>query len=409
MANGHEPAFKPLVTGATTSQSLNVRSIMDAMSDQTYAVPDYQRDSSQWDIPKKSLFIESLINNLTVPPLIVYPEDDQQTGLEHRQVIDGQQRLTTIKEYLDDRFALADEEEVDYAENVGPIIQGKKFSQLGPKIQRQIHNYTINLIVLPKNLELHLRLEIFRRINEAGVPLSAHDLRLATFGDSPRTWLIRLAGIFDPDREGAQRMLTHASERHELKLPWKDIGPWRDWWKDSRQSAGQAPSEMFLFYVIALDLQNLTTLLASSKALQALNLRYDKSTATVLDVYCAQLQREDQSPRAPQMLATMDALKTWFATFELWFREIRSGGMRISLNSSRKLALFIAAASRQWTSPSAVTDKQWQKVQIFLTEGPNRIRDVLKIDYPIAKGKWATQKEQIEQTQKICQKIAKLP
>ena len=30
-------------------------------------IPDYQRDSEQWDYRKQSLFIESLLNNLTIP------------------------------------------------------------------------------------------------------------------------------------------------------------------------------------------------------------------------------------------------------------------------------------------------------------------------------------------------------
>lgn len=155
-----EIVFAPLVKSATTSQSPNVRSIMDEMNDGTYVIPDYQRDSSQWDNEKKSRFIESLINNLTVPPLIVYPEDDPKTGLERRQVVDGQQRLTTIREFLGDRFALSSADDLEYAANVGALIAGKKFSQLDPQIRKQIEKYTLNLIVLPKNIDLSLRLEI---------------------------------------------------------------------------------------------------------------------------------------------------------------------------------------------------------------------------------------------------------
>lgn len=88
--------FTPLVRGRTTSASPNVSSVMDEMNAGNYYVPDYQRDSEQWDLPKRSLFMESLINNLTIPPLIVYPEDDPVRGIERHQIIDGQQRLTTI-------------------------------------------------------------------------------------------------------------------------------------------------------------------------------------------------------------------------------------------------------------------------------------------------------------------------
>jgi len=116
-------------------------------------------------------------------------------------VIDGQQRLTTIRNFVrgleGQTFKLASEDDVEYAENVGPLIQGKPFANLSDEIKSQIMAYTLNILVLPKQLDLNLRLEIFRRINEGGVPLSPQDLRLATFGESKRVYFIRLAGVFD--------------------------------------------------------------------------------------------------------------------------------------------------------------------------------------------------------------------
>lgn len=407
MSNGNSAPFKPLVTSATTAQSPDVSTIMNGLKQGRYAIPDYQRDSSQWDIAKKSLFIESLINNLTIPPLIIYPEDDK-NGIETRHIIDGQQRLTTIQEYINDKFALANENEVEYADNVGPMIHGKKYSQLSPKLQQQINNYTINLIILPREMELSLRLEVFRRINEGGVPLSPHDLRLATFGNSERVWLIRLAGIFDPEREGSKRMITAAQSKFQMDYPWKNYGPWKKWWKDLKQSFGQASSEMFLYYIIARDLENLNQLLNSSSALQALKLKNDRTTAAVLDIYCAQLQREESAQNAPQILARLDVMKEWFAEFERWFIDIKSHRIpSLPLNSSRKLAFFIAAAAQIFGVPDSLTEPQWELAQFFLTEGPGDINQKFSIDYPIAKGRWPGQKSQIEQTYKICEKIYK--
>jgi len=243
--------FIPLVKGATTSRSPDVSTLLNQLERGTYYVPDYQRDSEQWDIPKRSMFIESLINNMTIPPLIVHPEDDPSTGLERNQIIDGQQRITTVRDFVKGRFALATEAEVEYAENVGPLIQGMKFEKLAPEIRNQIEGYTVNLIVLPKNLDLNLRLEIFRRINEGGVPLSPHDLRLATFGESDRVYFIRLAGVFDSTREGSARMILAGREKHKLEHPWKNSAVWKSWWDDSAHAGGQSPSQMFLYYVIA--------------------------------------------------------------------------------------------------------------------------------------------------------------
>lgn len=399
--------FKPLVTSATTTQSPDISTIMNGLRQGKYTIPDYQRDSEQWDIPKKSLFIESVINNLTIPPLIVYPQDDE-NGIEIRQIIDGQQRLTTIKEFIEGKFALANEEDVEYAENVGPLIHEKFYAQLSPQIRQQIDNYTINLVVLPKNLEFGLRIEIFRRINEGGVPLSAHDLRLATFGSSQRVWLIRLAGIFDTSREGAQRMVQASQLKYQMDYPWKKNAAWLDLWQGSVYASGQYPSEIFLYYLLAKDLANVDTLLRSSSLRQELKIKFDRTTASVLDLYCAQLQNEDQNPSALQALGTLADQKKWFDEFELWFNEIKERYVPgLPVSAARKLALFIAAAIDIFGTPSNVKDEQWELIQIFLTKGPAKIKEAIGVEYPRLSGRWEGQRKHIEKARMVCEEIKK--
>jgi hypothetical protein len=402
-------AFQPRVKGATTSRSPNITTLLDQLGDGTIFIPDYQRDSSEWDSAKKSLFVDSLINNMTIPPLILYPETNSETGVEKSEVVDGQQRLATIRDFFRGDFALATEDEPEYASNVGPVIQGKRFAELPEPIQRSIRYYVLNLIVLPTNLDLGLRLEIFRRINEAGTPLSAHDLRLAIFGQCDRVYFIRLAGVFDREREGAMRMIKAAKEKYGLDHPWKDPSAWKDWWIDSAQAAGQAPSQMFLYYLIARDVAKVDELLASEALQNRLGLRYDRTTISVLDLYAAQMQHETLHPEeAPKALPSLQTIREWFESFELWFNTIKQQKVpRIGTNSSTKIALFIAAATQVWKTPEKINEKQWELVQIFLTQGPSAIERDIGLAYPIAKGKWPGQKKQILATGEICQLIAR--
>lgn len=406
MSTGGDVRFMPLVKGATTPAAFNVESLIAQMTDDTYFIPRYQRDSAEWDVPKRSLFIESLINNLTIPPLIAYPEDDPNTGIERNEIVDGQQRVSAIRDFVSGNFALSSEDDVEYAENVGAIIQGKKFGELPVLIQKQILRYSLNFIRLPKNLPLNMRLEIFRRINEGGVPLSAHDLRLALFGQSDRVTFMRLAGIFDPAREGSRRMIEGGKKQFDLDYPWHNSSAWKVWWEDTAQSVGQSPSQMFLYYCIARDLTAVTTLLDSSKIQQTLKLKHDKTTASVLDLYCAQAQHES-NPQAARLLADIGTIRRWFRDFETWFNAIKSAKVpRLPVNSSTKIAFFIAFAAEIWQSPDRVTEKQWELTQVFLTQGPARIEEELGMQFPSTRGKWPGQRKQIERTKEICQKIA---
>ena len=57
----------PLVKDSTRAQSENVETVINRLRNERLIIPDYQRDAEQWDERKESLFIESILNNLTVP------------------------------------------------------------------------------------------------------------------------------------------------------------------------------------------------------------------------------------------------------------------------------------------------------------------------------------------------------
>jgi hypothetical protein len=395
--------FAPAVRGDTSTVAINIQSFMDQYDAGKFSTPDYQRDSSQWDAETKSLFIESLINGITVPPLIVFP-----AAPDRNEIVDGQQRVMTIRDFLANNFTLSSEDYVEYRDNVTALIQGRTFEELQPDIQRQIKSYVLTIIKLPSDLDLELRLEVFRRINKAGVPLSPQDLRLAVFCQSRRVNFIRLAGIYDQGREGSANMLKHAADHFNLIYPWKESRGWKVWWTGSAHAIGQAPSQMFLYYVVCRDLNSVETLLNSEKAQKSLSVKYDGSTASVLDIYAARLQYEDLGGEV-RILANMDVLERWFREFEHWFNELAMIKVpRIEPNASTKVALFIAAATQVWGSPDRINEKQWDAVQSFLTKSPRDIAAILELDYPIAKGKWPGQKQQIDATMELCQRIASL-
>src|SRR5438874_9504746 len=97
--------------------------------------PEYQR-RLVWDRRKKSLFIESLLMNVPVPPVFLYESD-----LNRYEVMDGQQRLNAILEFYEDRLVLTGLETWD-------ALTGLTYSQCPPRIQAGLDRRKISANVL---------------------------------------------------------------------------------------------------------------------------------------------------------------------------------------------------------------------------------------------------------------------
>lgn len=81
--------------------------------------PEYQR-RLRWDNKKKSRLIESFIMNVPVPPVFLYEKE-----LGRFEVMDGQQRLNAIADFLNGGFALEGLE-------IWPALNGRNYSSLPP-------------------------------------------------------------------------------------------------------------------------------------------------------------------------------------------------------------------------------------------------------------------------------------
>src|SRR5262249_38181742 len=245
------------------------------MRDQVIRIPDYQRDSDQWSETTKSLLVESVINNLSIPAFFL--EVVLESGVEMNEVIDGQQRLTTLFDFFGNRFRLVDSQDAPYLSPNSIHYAGKTFSELPEPYRAAFRRYRLAVIKL-RNLG-EMKLEVFRRINQGGTPLSGQDIRLAYYGEaSPSLAFIRIAGIYDQHRLAAQRFLNNARVKYDLTFPWTDplaVEAWNDWWADKETAHGQTASETFLWSLVVAQVQSLDAILQNSAALQKLNTRFN--------------------------------------------------------------------------------------------------------------------------------------
>jgi hypothetical protein len=153
--------------------------------------PEYQR-RLRWTTQQKSLLIESLLLNVPVPPVFFYEND-----LARYEVMDGQQRLNSIKEFLNNEFSLR-------GLQIIPTLNGKNHARLPPKVKRSLDRASISAIVLlqesqgklkrPNSNRIYeLRRFVFERLNTGGKRLTAQEIRNAVYGSEFNNLIVTLS------------------------------------------------------------------------------------------------------------------------------------------------------------------------------------------------------------------------
>jgi len=393
----------PLVKEKTTSLSQTIDSIVRLLEKDRIFIPDYQRDAEQWDERKKSLFIESLLNNLTIPALFFYEDENNRY-----EVVDGQQRLNAIRDFSQGKLIISDDDGIDYLFPQSVHYKGKTYDKLPKKLQDTFDDYPLTVIYLPKSIEPGVKLEVFRRINEGGTPLTGQDIRLAYYGQSKSVTLIRLAGVHNEDSK--KRMSSLAKEKG-VDYPWdkfpKTKELWSQWWEGKDKAKGQTPSLMFLWYIACLDRDNLNGILKDTAYLK---MRFRGTIEESLDIYCAQLQYQD-SPDGKEVVSSFEELTKCFDHFAEWMGHILSSKLTgISVDKYKQLALFIAAAVELKLSPDKLSDDQWNLAGQFIRT-PRKTAGLIFGDedtYPEPKGRWSGKSGQLAQFDKVIEIVKKI-
>lgn len=129
--------------------------------------PDFQRNYI-WTNKKASKFIESLLLGIPIPTIFL-SEDNAEDAIY--EVVDGQQRLTSIKRFFDDELKLTGLVTLSDFNN-------KKFKDLDEKYQRLLKNSrTLSVVIIKNESDPTIKFDIFQRINEGAIKLSSQELR----------------------------------------------------------------------------------------------------------------------------------------------------------------------------------------------------------------------------------------
>ena len=142
--------------------------------------PDYQRNLI-WELDKKTAFIESLYMGIIIPPIYVVeiPAEDILDGASY-EVVDGKQRLSTIRDYIENSFSLSQKSLEYYAD----WFANKQFSQIQTEFSELTNamlSSVLDIYVITANSPEFTKYDIFSRLNKGSEPLKVNEIRKAIY------------------------------------------------------------------------------------------------------------------------------------------------------------------------------------------------------------------------------------
>lgn len=135
--------------------------------------PNFQR-GEVWTKLKKQKLIDSILRDWHIPPVHVIDNPDT----EKQEVLDGQQRLTAIRDFVHDEFPV--DGRTEPSDEIVRSLDGLFYSHLDPAWKRRINHYAIRLFRLTEYRPGE-PWELFFRLNQS-TRLTGAEERNAFFG-----------------------------------------------------------------------------------------------------------------------------------------------------------------------------------------------------------------------------------
>lgn len=141
---------------------------------------EYQRNYI-WPTDKRTAFIESLFMGIIIPPIYVV-EIPGKDFLEENvyEVVDGKQRITTLKKFIDGEFKL-DSRSLEYFQD---WFAGKSFGEIKEQhdtLITEMLSSVLDIYVITANSPEFTKYDIFSRLNKGSEKLKVNEIRKAIY------------------------------------------------------------------------------------------------------------------------------------------------------------------------------------------------------------------------------------
>lgn len=143
---------------------------------------DYQRGSGLWPISARAFFIDTILQGFPFPKIYMYEYLDRPARGMKKEIVDGQQRISSIVGFYNNEFPLQ-------AEGAN---KGKRFQELDEEQQEKFLSYSASVDVIRNATKADI-LQMFRRMNAYTMPLNDAEKRHSSFHGDFKWFINELA------------------------------------------------------------------------------------------------------------------------------------------------------------------------------------------------------------------------
>lgn len=147
--------------------------------------PKFQR-RSVWPSKARAYLMDTIVRGKPIPKIYMRQEVNPKTRRTRREIVDGQQRLRTVLDYLEDGFPILRTHNAEHG--------SKHFSQLDEETQQDVLSYEFTVDLLQGMSDTDV-FDTFARLNTFSVVLNAQELRNARWFGEFKT------SVYDLSRE----------------------------------------------------------------------------------------------------------------------------------------------------------------------------------------------------------------
>ena len=207
-------------------KSISISNLQSRLkNDELDLTPDFQRQANVWDLKRKSRLIESVLLRIPLPSFYLSEDDDGVFS-----VVDGLQRLCTLFHFMDfaelnrvtgAKLAALRLKDLQYLKE----SEGLSFAELDRKFQRRISELEITANIIRPGTPPAVKFNVFARLNQGGMPLTAQEIRNAIYSGIWRQKLRELAE--SPEFLKVTERKIRTQRQQDLELVLRFVALWQ--------------------------------------------------------------------------------------------------------------------------------------------------------------------------------------